>query len=84
MCWRKMQQRCKIGKANDVVDLNEEKSIDAKKEIKVVGEFLRSLSFFERMKELLPHRCPLKYRIKMFPTLICFDQVHLHQEQTMK
>jgi hypothetical protein len=52
------------GEANDAVDLNEDKTIDTKKEVKVVAESLRSLSFSERMKILLPHRRPLRDWIK--------------------
>ena len=42
------------------VDLNEEKSIQTKEEVKVVGKYLKSLSFHERMRGLSLHRCPLK------------------------
>ena len=50
--------------ADDVADLNEEKSIETKNEVNVVGEALRSLSFRERLKTLLPHRRPLKDQMK--------------------
>ena len=78
--------RCMNGEVDDAIDLNEDKSIDTEEEIKVVGESLRSLPFCERMKRLSPHCRPLKdwMKVKRFPKLICFDRVHLHQEQTMK
>ena len=47
----------------DVIEdanLNEKKSKDKKKEIKVVGESSRFLSFCERMRGLSPHRRTLK------------------------
>ena len=44
------------GEANDAVDMNDDKSKDAKEEVKVVDESSRSLSFRKRMKRLLPHR----------------------------
>ena len=46
--------------ADDAGDLNEDKSINTEEEVKVVGDFLRFLSFRARMKTLLPHRHPLK------------------------
>jgi hypothetical protein len=52
--------RCKIGKACDMVHLNEDKTIDAMKEVKVVGESSRSWLFRKMMKTLSPHCCPLK------------------------
>ena len=45
------------------VDLNEDKSIETE-EVKVVGESSKSLLFRERMKGLLPHRHPLKDRMR--------------------
>ena len=50
--------------ANDAADLNEDKSINTKQEVKVVGKSSRSLSFCERMKGLSLHRRPLKDRMK--------------------
>jgi len=38
------------GEANDVVDLNENKLIDMEEEVKVIHEFIRSLSFREMIK----------------------------------
>ena len=52
--------RCMNSEANDVANLNEDKSIDTEQEVKVVGKSSRSLSFREMMKELSPHRRPLK------------------------
>jgi hypothetical protein len=52
------------GEANDVVDLNENKSIDMEEEVKVLHKFIRSLSFREMMKILSPHCRPLKDRMK--------------------
>ena len=45
---------------NDAANLNE----DRENEVKVVGEYLRSLSFRERMKGLSPHYRPLKERMR--------------------
>ena len=56
--------RCMNSKANDAADLNEDKSIDTEQNVKVVGEFSRSLSFRKRMKGLSPHRRPLKDRMR--------------------
>ena len=56
--------RCINGEAHDVVNLNEDKSIDMEEEVKVVGESSRSLSFRERMKRLLRHCCLLKDQMK--------------------
>jgi hypothetical protein len=56
--------KCMNNKANDVVDLNEDESIDTKQRVKVVGESLKSLSFSEMMKGLSPHRRPLKERMR--------------------
>ena len=50
--------------ANDVAELNEEKSKDRQKEVKVVSESLRFLSFREIIKGLSPHRCYLKDQMK--------------------
>lgn len=55
---------CMNSEANDVVDLNEDKSIETEQEIKVLGKSSRSLLFCKRMKKLPLHRCPLKDRIK--------------------
>ena len=41
--------RCMNGEANHAVDLNEDKSIESKEEVKVVGESSRSLSSRERI-----------------------------------
>ena len=46
------------------IDLNEDKSIKTEMEVEVVGEYLKFLSFCERMKGLLPHRHPLKGSIR--------------------
>jgi hypothetical protein len=54
--------RCMNNEADDAANLNEEKSNDNEKEVRVVGKLLRSLSFCERMKGLSPHRRPLKKR----------------------
>ena len=56
----------------DIVDLNEDKLIDAEEEVKVVGESSRFLLFCERMKRLLLHRRPLKDRMKD-KTVSCVD-----------
>ena len=53
-----------VGEANDAIDLNDDKSIDVKEEVKVVGESSRSLLFHKRMKGLSPYRYPLKDRMK--------------------
>ena len=45
---------------HDTADLNEDKSIDTEKEVKVVGESSKSLSFRESMKGLSSHCRPLK------------------------
>jgi hypothetical protein len=42
------------------VDVNEDKMISRKDEVKIVGESLRSLSFCKTMRGLSPHRRPLK------------------------
>jgi hypothetical protein len=55
---------CMNSEANDVVDLIEDKLIDTEQGVKVVGKYLKSLSFHERMKGFLPHRRPLKERMK--------------------
>jgi hypothetical protein len=52
--------RCMNSDAGDATKLNEGKSNDMEKEVKVVGESSRPLSFCERMKELSPHCRPLK------------------------
>jgi hypothetical protein len=52
------------GEANDVVDLNENKLIDMEEEVKVIHEFIRSLSFREMIKILSPRRRPLNDRMK--------------------
>ena len=44
--------------------MNEDKTTNNKDEIKVVDEMPRSLSFPERMRGLLPHRSPLKDRMR--------------------
>lgn len=44
---------------NEHVDLNEDKTTTRKNDVKVVSKSLRSLSFCEKMRRLLPHRCPL-------------------------
>ena len=46
------------------VYLNEEKLNDMEKEVKVVCESLRSLSFYKRMRTLSPHRRSLKDRMR--------------------
>ena len=46
------------------IDLNEEKSKDKEKAVKVVGKSLMSLSFCERMRGLSWHRHPLKDRMR--------------------
>ena len=56
--------RCMNSEANDASDLNVDKSIDTEQGVKVVGESSRSLSFHEKMKELSPHRHPLKERMR--------------------
>ena len=56
--------RCMDGEVDDVVGLNEDKAIDTKEEVKVVGESSRSLSFCKRMKRFLPHHRSLKDRMK--------------------
>lgn len=50
--------------AEDAVDLNYDKSIDIEVEVKIVVKSLRSLSFCERMKNLLLYYRPLKDRTK--------------------
>lgn len=74
--------RCRNSEANDATNLNEDKSINTEEGVKVVGKYLRSLSFREKMKGLLPHHRPLKEQMKdkRFPALICFDRVYLRQE----
>ena len=42
--------RCINSEANDAADLNEDKLIDTKQEVKVVGKSLRYVSFRRRMK----------------------------------
>ena len=49
---------------NEDAHLNEEKTTNEEGEVKVVGESSRSLSFRERMRGLLPHRRPLKDRMR--------------------
>jgi hypothetical protein len=49
---------------NENVDLNEEKTTNMKDEVKVVDASSRPLWFRKRMKGLLPHRHPLKDRIR--------------------
>jgi hypothetical protein len=56
--------RCMNSEADDAIDLNEKKSNDRQKEVKVVGESSRSFSFRERMKGLSLHRRPLKERMR--------------------
>ena len=46
------------------VDLNEEKSKNGEKEVKVVGKSSRSLSFREKMRGISPHSRPLKDRMR--------------------
>ena len=55
---------CMNGEANHAVDLNEDKLIESKKEVKMVGKTSRSLLFRKRMKRLSPHCRPLKDRMK--------------------
>jgi hypothetical protein len=50
--------------ADDGVELNEEISNDMEKDVKVVDESLRFLSFFERMKGLSPHHRHLKDQMR--------------------
>ena len=78
--------RCMNSEAHDAANLNEDKSIDMEHEVNVVGKSSRILSFHERVKGLSPYRRSLKDRMrdKQFPTLICFNRVHLHQEGTTK
>ena len=45
-------------------DLDEDKSIETKEEVKVVGKSSKSLSFCERMRGLLLHGRPLKDRMR--------------------
>ena len=45
-------------------DLNEEKSKDMDKDVKVVGKSSRSLLFHKRMRRLSPHCRPLKNRMR--------------------
>jgi hypothetical protein len=42
--------RCINSEADDGTELSEEKSNDMEKDVKVIGESLRFLSFCERMK----------------------------------
>ena len=46
------------------VDLNEDKSNETEHEVKVEGEFLKSLSFRQRMRVLPPHHLPMKDQMK--------------------
>lgn len=79
---KKHKTRCMNGEANDIVDFNKDKSIDAKDEVKMVGKSLRALSFCEKMKILLPICCPLRdsMKDKKISTLISFNQVYLHKK----
>lgn len=52
--------RCMNNEADDAAKLNEYKSNDKEKDVKVVGESSRSLSFRKRMKGLSSHSHPLK------------------------
>ena len=45
-------------------DLDENKLNKTEQEMKVEGESSKSVSFLERMRGLLPHRRPLKDRMK--------------------
>ena len=62
--------RCVDGEAENMGDLSDDKSFDVKKEIKVVDESSRSLSFYKRMKKLSPYRCSLKDRMK--DIMVCY------------
>ena len=62
--------RCMNGEAYDMVDLSDDKLNNVEEEVKVVGKSSRYLLFRERMKRLLPHRCPLKDR--MMDKTICY------------
>ena len=45
-------------------DLDEDKSIGTEEEMNVVGESLKSLSFWERLRGLSPHCCPLNNQMR--------------------
>ena len=51
----------------DLMDVNvDDNSIDIE-EVKVAGEYSRTVSFRKKMRGLSPHRLPLKKRIKYRP-----------------
>ena len=61
---------CMVGEADEVVDLSDDKSIDAEKEVKVIGKSSRSLSFHERMKDLSPYHRSLNDWMK--DEMVCY------------
>ena len=46
------------------VDLDEDKPNETEQDVKVVGEFSKSLSFREMMRKLSPHHRPLNDRMR--------------------
>ena len=56
--------KCMHDEVDKAFDLNEDISIDTDEEVKVVRKSLRFLSFHKRIKKLLPHRYPLKDRMR--------------------
>ena len=69
-------------KVEDVIDLNADIvwtqiEMDGHEEVKDVADPSRALSFREKMKRLLPHRLPLKERMKdrtiSYVDLLCPD-----------
>ena len=49
---------------NDAHHLNEDKAIDTEQEVKMVGEYSRSLSICDRLRGLSSHRRPLKDQMR--------------------
>ena len=50
--------------ADDAANLNEQKSINTKKEVNVIGKSSKSLLFYKKMKGLSWHRHSLKDRMR--------------------